>query len=74
MTYTNYQALKQTVTVQEGELIEIRSLSFKPGMQAEVIVLFKPVVVDESTEWTNEDISDLARHSMLNAEKSLGEE
>lgn len=34
-------ALKQTVTVQQGGRIEIRSAELKPGLTAEVIVLFE---------------------------------
>lgn len=36
-------AIRQTVTIQPGGRIEIRSPQLAPGMQAEVIVLVEPV-------------------------------
>lgn len=49
-------ALKQTVTVQDGGLTEVRSSELPVGARAEVIILLEDPVVDYSEEWTDADL------------------
>jgi hypothetical protein len=50
-------AFKQTVTIQEGGLIEVRSSELPVGARAEVIILLEDPAVDYSEEWTDADLS-----------------
>jgi hypothetical protein len=69
-------ALKQTVTVQEGGLIEVRSPQLPVGARAEVIILLEEPVVDYSEEWTEADLNDFNHagweliHQRLEAEEN----
>ncbi len=70
-------ALKQTVTIQEGGRIELCSPELPVGATAEVIILFEQpaaLIVDESDEWSEEDLQDITRISWEHADVSLGEE
>lgn len=67
-------AIKQTVTVREGGLIEVRSPELRPGAKAEVIVLLEGPEVDFSTEWSDEDMRDITRYSLQRAAASVDEE
>ncbi len=60
-------ALKQTVTVQEGGLIELRSPDLPTGAQAEVIVLFDTPPIDTADSWSEEDLRDITRYSLEHA-------
>ena len=64
-------ATKQTVTVREGGLIEFRVPEVPTGAIAEVIILWEIPDVDERTDWSEEDMRDVARYSLSNA---LGDE
>ena len=56
-------ALKQTVTVQAGGLIQVCSPELKEGMQAEVIILLEVPAVDECADWSEEDLQALTLES-----------
>lgn len=51
-------ALKQTVTVQKGGLIEVRSSDLPDGACVEVIILLENIPIDISDTWSDEDILD----------------
>ena len=53
-------AVKQTVTVQEGGQIEVRSSELLVGARAEVIILPEARVVDDSEEWTDVDLTEFS--------------
>jgi hypothetical protein len=55
-----HTAFKQTVTVQEGGLIEVRSSELPVGARAEVIILLEDPAVDYSEEWTDADLRDFS--------------
>lgn len=67
-------AIKQIVTVQTEGKIEVCSSELKYGTRAEVIILFDPPVIDESTEWSEEDMYDVTLYSLSIADQSMDEE
>ena len=51
--------LRQTVIVQEGGLIEVRSPELMAGTRAEILILPQAPAIDVSDTWSDEDIRDL---------------
>ena len=66
--------LRQIVTVQEGGIIQICSPELIAGTQAEVLILPQASAIDESMEWSDEDIRDLTRYSLQRADASMNKE
>ncbi len=67
-------ALKQTVTVQAGGLIEVRAPELPVGARAEVIILLESPLVDVADSWREEDLRDITRYSLQRAAMSMGQE
>ena len=70
-------ALRKTVVVELGGNIQVCVPEVPAGATAELIILFdapETLEVDYSTEWSDEDLKDITRHSWNNADISLGEE
>ncbi len=67
MTY----ALRQTVTVQEGGLIEFRSPQLTPGATAEVIVLLESVPLEAALAEEMAAWDALSDQALANFESSL---
>ena len=65
-------ALRQTVTIQKGGLIQIQSPELPDGAQVEVIILLESGPTGFSNSWSDEDLQDVTRYSLQRAAGSLG--